>query len=532
MASNKATNTAKKKNNTKQPQTTSQKAREKAFEEKTAKFFNGGMKGIVTAYMLALLTIFPLLTFDRFDAMGDIKTYSFYVIAIVFIPVFFLMLVFKAYGRKPEFPTFTLSPGNKGPVISIWLPVILLLIVEVIVFLCSYNKQLAFFGYPTWNVGFLMSLLVITTYIVFLIARGFQNSPDEALMPLLGIGAIVSFFFGFLRVFGIIYPEGSDAWAGISTFGNSNWYCGFISVFLPFLIAGLFLSLPLWKKIVLHASLFISLLTTFTNPSDSIFLSVVVIFIAVFLLGLAGKFETFIEFGLNLSFASVICAIIKGVSLTISYSTIKMRVFGNPVIAIALVIIFTLLFALNRKGKLTKFSHPLIPEKLISYVPLIIIIGIVVILIFQLSATLSPTAISGRGATWNISGDLYKEMPFGRKLIGCGQDNMGFYIQSVPEINTAMQEQWNTDVLSNAHSSILTILIDKGLIGLSAFLFFIYANMKSATQTLIKKNEDGSIKISFTSTVVLLTAVSYIANSMVSFDNACNLPLLYMFMVP
>lgn len=529
-----------KKNSKKKPAARpSIKEKERAFEKRTSSIFNGGMCLVVTAFAIAQLTVFPLLTLNFYEAMGDIKSFSFYGIAALFLFLFVLILFFKAYGRKPEFSTFYLLRENKGPKISVWVPVLILVISEVLTLLFAYNRSFAMTGYPTWNVGFIMSILSILTFIVFFTAKSYGNGVPTGLWYLVAIGSVASFVIGILNVAGIAFPYADATGLGkISTFGNPNWYADYLSVTLPFLCAGLWLKLTKARRIVLHLSLFFGFVTAITSPSDSILLSLGAIFVLLFIFEVTLRKGKLWETGINLTVACLFSAFLKtlpGLQRNAVSKSLCLRIFTNPSVIITLgaISITGLIIYVYLKKKNKDQEHHL--GKWLTFLPLIIVVVSLLVLIVQMNASFSEgikNALSGRSKTWDIASNLFSSMPFGRKLVGCGQDSMGIYYTEFPDIINKMQETYNTTVLTNGHSSLVTILVNKGLIGLGAFLFFIYANMKAAISKLyIERTDENDISAVQAGTIlVVLTVVSYLATSFVSFDNACNLPFLYMFM--
>ena len=125
---------------------------------------------------------------------------------------------------------------------------------------------------------------------------------------------------------------------------------------------------------------------------------------------------------------------------------------------------------------------------------------------------------NGRGLIWSISVDTFRSLSPWRKIVGVGQDGFFGYAYSTPEIAGSLLNTYTGLRVTNAHCDILTMLIERGLLGVVTYLFFIGAVL---TEFFRNKKERAA-------TVCALPVIAYFLNSLVSFSTITSTPYLFL----
>ena len=121
---------------------------------------------------------------------------------------------------------------------------------------------------------------------------------------------------------------------------------------------------------------------------------------------------------------------------------------------------------------------------------------------------------NGRGIIYRISFDMFTSLKGFRKLVGVGQDGFSVYAYNDQFFLTSLLNLFGNNVLTNAHSIILTTLIEKGLIGFIAYGVFFGA--------FFYKAKKEHIEIFY-----VLPVIAFLVYGLVSFSQICAAPYLY-----
>ncbi len=133
---------------------------------------------------------------------------------------------------------------------------------------------------------------------------------------------------------------------------------------------------------------------------------------------------------------------------------------------------------------------------------------------------LDYTSGNGRILIYSICLDLFAQMPPLRMLVGAGQDCLSVYAYKDPVMADSLMNVFDGDTLTNAHCDLLTILIERGLLGLITYLALI---ISFAKELFANKNKHAAL-------VCALILVSYFLNSLVSFSLVVSTPYMLMAM--
>ena len=107
-----------------------------------------------------------------------------------------------------------------------------------------------------------------------------------------------------------------------------------------------------------------------------------------------------------------------------------------------------------------------------------------------------------------------------QKLVGVGQDCFHAYAQSQEEVAAGIREAFGGSRLTNAHCESLTVLIQTGVLGITAYLGLLGTMVFSLVKQFEK--EDKSIGIVFA-----LPVAAYVLNSLLSFPQSTSTPYLF-----
>ena len=392
------------------------------------------------------------------------------------------------------------------------------------------------YGARGWFMGFILFLILVFLY--FAISRFFKYT-NWVWVPILIVSS-VAFLWGMLNRYGI-YPiemEFSNS-SFISSFGNINWFAGFVSVIAPITV-GLFYSADTAaQKAILTIPLVLSHGIVFLNNSDSIVFGYVIAFFVLLLYSLDDKrkmirFATvvfsFSAVGMGLFFMDKAFPGVK--EGTSAFADIFTK--GPTAIAIfAVSVVFLAVMELFEEEKLKysekagKLARKILLIAFLSIVGLFILLLIIntvsggkVPVIGSMDAfTFSSSWGSDRGATWTSGALLFKDLSFGRKLIGVGPDMFYFGLKDSETAYAYATSIFDNSRLTNAHNELLTLLINVGLLGVTSFIFMVV----SAFKTFLRASKESPYIIAFA-----LSVVCYMANNMFSFEQITNTPFFFL----
>jgi O-antigen ligase len=128
---------------------------------------------------------------------------------------------------------------------------------------------------------------------------------------------------------------------------------------------------------------------------------------------------------------------------------------------------------------------------------------------------------NGRGLTWRTGFQAYARTDWRQKLFGVGPDCFAEYLYSFPDLAAACREYFGEQTLKNAHSEMLTMLVNAGLVGVVAYLgIFVTAFARLVA--------DGAKKPLLY--ILALCVFSYLLHNFFSFTQILNLPFVLLVM--
>ena len=386
---------------------------------------------------------------------------------------------------------------------------------NVISFICSRNKAESFLGLPGWREGFLTLFLMLFICAAFSREKVFNKYIVAAIL----ITPAFEFALGILGRFRIypieIYGQNNSF---LGTIGNINWYVAYLSIFVPVGI-GLCYTEKLFSKGFFLCAVYevLGLVALFVQGSESALLTVFGVFFLLLIL----------SFGSRCSFKKIMAQLfILGLSMEIV--EVLMMCFGsvynyqdNLLIVCCRgyhgLILMALAFFLYRLSRLfeevkAKWRGKIYTEILLVATALLLVAGG-----FIIFRDYDYNFGNGRGLIWSISVDMFKGLSPWRQLVGVGQDGFYGYAYSEPEIAQSLLNVFPGNVLTNAHCELLTMLIERGLMGVMTYLFFIGTVFYEFCKN---KKERAAI-------VCALPVIAYFLNGLVSFPTSVSTPYMF-----
>ncbi|WP_026651389.1 O-antigen ligase family protein [Butyrivibrio proteoclasticus] len=459
------------------------------------------MQYISVLYLLLLCLLLPLYMKNGYGELGEAKGVAFLIIGGVFAVLALIHLCAKRKFRKDGFSY----------------AVLFILLANVASIAFSADIQRSFWGLPGWRTGFLtVIILIISCYYFY----GGKILINRYVVAAALSAPMLCFVLGILNRFSIypikIYGQNPSF---LSTLGNIDWYSGFLSVFVPLGLA-LFIH-EKEKSIVIRILLAIytiaGLLAIVSQGSNGAYLIVAGAYV-VLLLRLIETRDGLKSFLLGFSFLGIALLIFE-VMLRFMGSSYNYEDNYSLVLAryhVGLVIL-ALIFFLYRVVRLLEEIKHEYKEKLVKKVCIIAVTlgalaGLVLIV-----ANFTDDFGNGRGIIYRISGDMYLSLSNWERVVGVGQDCFSSYGYSDPVFSTSLLNVFGNNMLTNAHSIVLTALIEKGILGVIAYAVF----FGSFFYTSKKEHID---------LIYVLPVVTYLIYGMISFNTVLNLPYVYILM--
>lgn len=487
---------------------------------------------VLTGYLFLMLCIYPFYFENGYYDIGVAKNNFFCMVSVLTFIITVIVTGVYIYDLKKRKKPF-IEKKN----ISITQKLLLAYMTVVFFsFLFSSYRDEVLWGAEGWYLG-TIPLLLMGAF-AFLLTHLWK----EQKWILYG-GIIVSgivFFLGICNRFSF-YPVPIEPPypTFISTLGNINWFCGYMSVVSPIGIAVFVLKdsreyKRSWSKWLMVLYVLITFMAGFCQGSSSVFLwngalFVTLLWIAVKntsrlgnwlliigLWGMAGQFVRILKYLLP-DYYNYDSAMLIDTNITL-------------VIAVAAVIVFVLLQSIFKEDR--EFSIKVRRGIRISLVASVFL-GIGLWISLSVYNTNVGTSLlgdselflldenwgNGRGASLRAAFTLFGEMSFIQKLFGVGADGFSAFAYSIPEIQEYLAGYFGESVLTNAHCEIVTNLINLGVLGTAAFVGMLFSFIYRA----MKKGEEQPFLYVFA-----VCVVCYMANNLISFAQILNIPFLFL----
>ncbi|MBP5152286.1 MAG: hypothetical protein ILP13_05165, partial [Lachnospiraceae bacterium] len=246
-----------------------------------------GLAGTVLIFVLiiALFAVYPLYLRSGYNYIAAGKYFFFLNLGrfTAIVMGFFAAIYFAFWGMSDkEIKAF-------GPLKPLDLSVLFFALSSVISYFASPYKNVtplmglsgsegALRGCAGWYMGLFTVLIMVMFY--FVISRFFKYT-EKFVIPVLVTAMIVT-VWGLLNRFGISFlgKDGADP-QYIATIGNINWYCGYLTVVIPVLLA-LFINKGAKARVWLSIPLAAAFAIILVNGSDSGVFALYIVFLFLF----------------------------------------------------------------------------------------------------------------------------------------------------------------------------------------------------------------------------------------------------------
>ena len=510
--------------------------------KKTANLFT-------TAYLLLMFCVYPFYVEKGYENIGEAKNRFFLYISIsafVILGICAFLYLLKALWDIHLQKKAYLIDWNRVSTTDLF--VLLYATFVFLSYVFSEYRDEALWGTEGWYMGLLPLLLLCGLY--FLISRMWNG--DTGIFYLLVAASALVFLLGICNRFSF-YPIKFAVTQPdfISTLGNINWFCGYLSVTAPVGI-GMFLVQDKGqeaskrktyriKEWILGSFTVITFTAGFCQGSNSIFLWFAVLFGTCLWICLENSewvknwLLLVILWGVSAQLVRLFRWIFPGkynyeINNLCGYIT---NSFATVWIAAAGVIAYVILrkketreYLVARKSAIRKIMIVVVFSLLVSWLLLAAVNTVWKLPFLNKSFAFRELFLfdenwgNGRGAAFLAGIRIFKEFPLVHKLFGAGPDCFAVCAYSMPELTDMLYQYFGTARLTNAHNELLTCLVNTGIFGLicylGIFLCFLFGCRKRA-----KENPVLSI--------LAVCVICYFVHNMVSFAQVLNLPYLFLF---
>ncbi len=410
-------------------------------------------------------------------------------------------------------------------------------------YLLSVDKSESFKGTEGWFMGFLTMVVMCVSYILVSELWNYK----KFIIPLALASGTAVFILAVLDRFSIyLIPLEIRDPAFISTMGNINWFMGYYSIFTP-LGAGLFVydlmhSKEAGFRLYLEAAYtFIAFTAGFAQGAESVLLFYVSLITGMVFLVYRGFLRldhvcfTVGLMALSAKMVYLLKVLLPGKYNYTSGGLCEKLTDGNilMILGIAIIILGLILMRINenektdpeRIRKLEKISCTVFFILLISALGSWLLIGYLKTFKGEFPTLTHSMFVfdtsfgSGRGEAYKTAVSCLKEMNVRQLLFGVGPDAFYAYAYSFEHIKNDLYAFWGNDRLTNAHSELLTMLVNEGIFGMLSYLGIFV----SFTVTSLKSK--NVIK-----TVISLAVWCYLIHNLISFSQVLSTPFLFLLM--
>ncbi|MCM1058247.1 MAG: O-antigen ligase family protein [Firmicutes bacterium] len=491
-----------------------------------------GLKTSINVYLVLILLILPLYAPNGYVMIGDIKYLFFRNMTLFFAAVTAMMCIAMA----------VMQDGERKKHIRLSYTDIMVLLYgagSIMSWCCSADRTQAWWGAPGWYMGLLSQLMFVWIY--FAVARWCDDFKGIAWAFYAGAAAVMA--LGILNRY-VFDPfsmfVGLDDWNRthlLSTIGNQNWYCGYLSVASAVCIYFACAEGKTRRAAGLTGCLLL-FWTILTQGSEGGYLILLAEMTVVFLWSLKDRRKLLAVLNVWTCcpvavFIGKYCIRFRGLML-VEDGTLAGGLFWKgwlPVLFV-LVIFSVLLCVREKRGYTDRLKAGTIQKIVLRTTGILLVIGVAVFLACQIwdpawfflggreLLRITDSWGNGRGALWRICAESFMQGSFSEKLIGVGPDCLSNVIYALYPVNDIIHAagQWETAYYANAHNEWLNMLVNQGILG----LLFYGGIFVTLFVRLWKHRHESSLAL-----MGLLAMAGYCAYGTVSFQQAVSTPLIF-----
>lgn len=489
---------------------------------------------VTTIYLLIMFCIYPFYMENGYQNIGEAKNRFFLWVSISGFVVLLMLYIAQLPGELRE-------KRSRGCAYLIdWDQVsmmdIMVLVYGTFIFLSyafSDYKTVAGWGAEGWYMGCLPILFLCGLY--FLLSR-MWNGTKVVLSGVLPASTVV-FLLGICNRFSF-YPISFEVTQPdfISTLGNINWFCGYLTVIAPLGI-GLFVvekdSLP--KRMLLGIYAFVAFMAGFCQGSSSVFLWFGALFFFLLWISIGKRawmknwLLLLMIWGVSAQTVRLLRQVFPG-----KYNYDADNICGyftdaswSLWIGLAAALVW---FALTyiKSNKVWRNA-----QKIRRWLMAAVLFGFLAWLVLALIHTflgidflkentfflLNAEWGHGRGVTFYAGVRAFWEMPFLHKIIGVGPDCFAEFAYELQELAVILRDNFGSARLTNAHSELLTALVNTGICGVCAYVGIFVTFIRRCSREAKEK------PVMYIPALCLLC---YLIHNTVSFAQVLNFPYVFL----
>lgn len=451
-------------------------------------------------YVFLMLVIYPLFYHNKYYDIGDTKYTFFKWVSLIFLLILIIGSIawLYAYRREKNMKSIVGSIS-----VSEWFA-ITFLIISMSSYFASSFQNIALWGYPGWNMGYVSQLIFVLIFLY--VSRNWRNS--EVVIIATVISAAIVYSIGILQRFSIdplgmyinLGPEYIEKF--ISTLGQTTWYTSYTMLILPLGIYYFIYKENI--KIRALAGIFTSLgfAMVCTTNSDSAYIALILILMVFFWYSFENN-RIFVNYWEMVLIGFVTFRLI-GIMQTLfpermiqhiaETEAITEFIVHSQFMLVLLIIVFFItalvwyFFGRNDKSKTTELINGSVQKlKFLRYIMLgfagMVIVFVIILIILTSSGQL-PESLNRlysvdlfvindawgnhRGFNWRMACVAISHASVKDLLIGVGPDCFAGAMNTYCAVE--VHEYWQGMQLACAHNEFLNMLVTEGILGVLAYL--------------------------------------------------------------
>ncbi|WP_026657559.1 O-antigen ligase family protein [Butyrivibrio sp. AC2005] len=467
-------------------------------------------------YFLLILAIAPLYMTKGFRRILTDKATIVWISIVVGMALFFLLAVkelviaVKGHSIKEVIKKDREKKNIKKPI-----DLLVLLFGGVCLVSSLYSEYTyeALTGAGAWYVGGAMLASLAIMYFIT------SEKREDDIVPFFGmmLGGTITMIIALLNDLWID-PLGALATVDVnwknhytSTIGNSNQFCGYLSIVIPIMVIIFITSENGFKKTAAAIVLFFGYLNMFLTHADSIYIGVGIgyIFIIAFCLKKTDRWMGLLINGVLFGVAGFAAKVIILYRPEIKLDTVSPVLLAHNVHLIVGGLCFVLL--LLQMALELKFKKEDI-EKLMGYMfwlYLILVIVLAICVIVYAVKNYDMNFLNRRGLLWYIAASTFWDNELMQQLIGIGpgcidEISRDYYFEIV-------EAYGDFYFLENAHNDVLEYLLTTGIIGALSYLGIYLCVIVDFVKNVIKNTEVRGVRL-----YAMIGIIGYIAQSIMN----------------
>jgi len=497
------------------------------------------MEYIITIICAAIFILVPLYMKSGYYQIGAVKYDLYKWIVLPGLGIMSVLgIIYLFLSRKKINLAWV-----KQNVSSLDIMVLCYLICVCISFALSEFKAEAVWGYEGWRMGLISQLTFVFLY--FFVSR-FCKDGKALLILLCGVSAI-TFLLGVLNRFLIdplgVYVGLQDQYKlqFLSTLGQSSWYSSFVCTVLPI---GLYFYWSAEKKYVQWISgayCILGFATLVTQNSDSAYIALVCMLLALFWFSVKSADKLFRFFTITLLFfvATRIVYLLTfflNTQIMDQLDTLTQVFIQNKAMWVGMLVNIAILIVSKILRSKDKYSiKTAIVGRNVIYSILIVCVVIGILCLYLSGTGKLPENVrnitekipyltwnnnwgNNRGFTWRVTWSIFIRMNWKNKLFGVGSECYPQYAYS--RYSEEVSAMFGSNILSNAHNEWYNAMVNYGIIGAVAYLgIFVMAIKRYG------KSSKNNILVG-----ILACVASYIGHNLFCYQQVLCTPFIFVIM--